>query len=410
MRVVGSKRRGSHGVAGEDVPRRPIVLHLDHTVEPGGAELALARTLAQADGWSPILRIPRVSGSTQNGGAFAGLVQDENVTVDFAGVPQKPGASNQRVGLSTAIRFAVGACAASIALRASSSFRRADVIHANTSRSAVYGALACLFSRKQLVVHLRDATSKASLGPAGYLLFSRLALKRANGVISNSHATLGTALPYLSRGTKQAVIASPIGFDRRDDVISPPRADVRRIGMVARLDPWKGHGLLLHAFAEACGGSNVRLVLAGGSAFGKDAYFDELKSLVRELGIEKQVDFLGHVDDVRGVIEQLDVCVQASVRPEPLGQNILQYLVLGKPIIAANAGGPAEWIEHGVNGLLFEMGSEASLREALREMVGNRALREKLGVGASITSGINTDYEVARQHYDFFRDLLSRKR
>jgi glycosyltransferase involved in cell wall biosynthesis len=383
---------------------KPVVLHLDHSSESGGAELALMRVLRHSETWTPILRIP------QNGvgqpSVFDPLKSVPSVTVSQSGKPQKPGASNSGAGIVRMAKFAIDALTESAGLRISSEFRRAGVVHANTSRSAVYGAVACAFTQKKFIVHLRDMTSPDSLGALGFQLFTRVALKRADGVIANSRSTLASAVPFLKPDAVRSVIPSPIGLETRQQP-GTPSDEVTQIGMVARIDPWKGHALLLRAFAETCSGTAVRLVLAGGPSFGKDEDLEELRELARSLGIADQVDFLGHVADVAPVIRAVDICVQASVRPEPLGQNVLQYLVAGKPVIAVNAGGPAEWIRPEENGLLVEMNDLASLSAALRRLVDDPALRKQLATGAAATPGIATDVEVAQLHSDAFRSVLT---
>jgi glycosyltransferase involved in cell wall biosynthesis len=382
------------------------VLHLDHSTEPGGAELALLRVVTHADTWSPTVRIPESDAA--GNGVFNGLSAHQSVGITAAGKRQKPGASQQGAGLARMFRFAADALIESGRLKFSKSFRAADVIHANTSRSAVYGAVACLLTTKTLVVHLRDMTTPESLGSVGYALFAKLALRRADGVIANSRSTLASAVPHLRSSTARAVIASPIGFDDRTAPVFS--STVRSIGMVARIDNWKGHMLLMEAFASVLKGTDTRLVFAGGAAFGKEAILTEFKDRAAQLGIAGQVDFLGHVDDVRAVIDQLDICVQASTRPEPLGQNVLQYLAAGKTVIAVNAGGPAEWVTSGTNGLLVEIDSARALEEALEALASDSALRHKLALGASETVGIGTDLEIARAHGDFFRRTKSQRR
>ncbi|WP_241990966.1 glycosyltransferase [Cryobacterium gelidum] len=184
------------------------------------------------------------------------------------------------------------------------------------------------------------------------------------------------------------------------------KPEVSRIGMVARLDPWKGQRLLLEAFSDNFAGSSVRLVLAGSPAFGNEAFLAELRKLARQLGVEGQVDFLGHVTDVAKCIDSLDICVQSSLRPEPLGQNILQYLARGKPIIAANEGGPTEWIESGKNGIFFQARDRASLARKLSTLAEDAKLRERLADAASKTAGLMIDEDVAHAHLDFFRRVL----
>jgi glycosyltransferase involved in cell wall biosynthesis len=128
----------------------------------------------------------------------------------------------------------------------------------------------------------------------------------------------------------------------------------------------------------------------------------ELQELASSLGISERVDFLGRVHDVPSLLSEIDICVQSSVRPEPLGQNVLQYLAAGRPTIATNAGGPAEWITDGLNGLLFELGNEDSLVDALARLTSDIDLRSRLASAAPETPGLVTDAEIARLHGDFF--------
>jgi glycosyltransferase involved in cell wall biosynthesis len=386
------------------------VIHLDHSVESGGAELALLRLLRQRTQWTPTLRAP-LSGVTAEG-VFEPLASEQRVTLEAAGSSQRPGASGHKLGFLRIAAFARDALVEAATLRRSAGFAEADVVHANTSRSAVYGAVACLFSRKLLVVHLRDMTSKESLGPVGFQLFSRVALRRANGVIANSEATLSSAAMYLRPRVMRIVIPSPIGFDSRP-ALGAPREAVSDtplvVGMVARIDAWKGHDLLLEAFAHCSEGPKKRLRLAGGAAFGKSEDLVALQAKAEKLGIASQVDFLGHVENVHDFVDSLDICVQASIRPEPLGQNVLQYLAAGKPTIAINAGGPTEWIESGQNGLLVEMGSVDAMANALQLLLSDSGLRTRLGLAARETPGILSDAEVADQHGDFFAMLTKRR-
>jgi glycosyltransferase involved in cell wall biosynthesis len=248
--------------------------------------------------------------------------------------------------------------------------------------------------------------SAEALGRVGNLAMRLLVLPRAQLVIANSEATLRSALPYINERSLTHVIPSPLGVVERPDY-RDPAPEVAAIGMVARLTPWKGQDVLLRAFAEAFPNSTVRLKLAGGTWFGEEEYEQELRSLAANLGVSDRVDFLGHVTGVSALIDELDICVQASTRSEPLGQNVLQYLAAGKPTVAVNAGGPAEWVTHGQNGLLFEMGNEKDLAETLAKLAGSQQLRTDLARGARDTKGLLTDAQTAQRHWDVFRSSLT---
>lgn len=379
--------------------RKLRVLHLDHTNARGGAEYALLRMLEAVTPWSGSVLIPQNEASTN--GVFEPLVAPAWVQIRRCGPAQRFGASSSTRSRLSVFGFALRAIGQSVAIRTSIEFRKADVVHANTSRSAVYGAVACFGSRKKLVVHLRDMVDEVSLGRVGFRLLTKVGLRRADGVIANSNATLESARPYLHAGRPVVVIASAAGL-RICDAAPVGSGIVRRVGMVARLDPWKGQVLLLNAFATAFGGSDVRLLLAGGAPFGNESYEAELRDLAVRLGIEAQVDFLGHVDDVPELISSLDICVQASVRPEPLGQNVLQYLAQGRVTVAVDAGGPAEWIRSGDNGLLFPIGDQDALAQALARLSEDGGLRVRLAAAALKTPGLATDEEIAADHFALF--------
>lgn len=383
----------------------PKVLHLDHTLALGGAELALDRLCKRARNWIPTIALPHHD-KREASGAFAGS-RAEGTKVIEIGPPQTPGATSGELGKS--VLSLVGVLHQAITVRFSQDFADADVIHANTSRSGLYGSLACWTSRKPLVVHLRDMVTSESLGRVGQMLFRKVVLSRADAVIGNSAATLDSARSSIRPDVLVEVIPSPTGISKKH-VPALVQDRVSRIGMVARIDPWKGQDLLISAFAAIFAGSTVRLVLAGSPAFGHETYLQKLHTLTEDLGIMGQVDFLGQVSNVEDLLGTLDVCVQASLRPEPLGQNVLQYLSCGRPTVAANAGGPREWITHDENGLLFEAGDASALAHALRRLSNDKRLRQKISDSALVLTRIPGDQEISDLHGDVFRRVTKRTR
>ena len=378
------------------------IVHLDHTSVVGGAEFALLRMLRAHPSWSPVLLVAPATG--RGLGIYDGVPPE---------IPLKV------VGRSTAGRREHRSAAAPRSASGSAWPRRrsrcgapgrsgsADLVDANTARAAAYGALAVRWPHKPFVVHLRDLVEPDALGPAGHSLMVRLVLPRADGVIANSHATLASALEHLRPGVPAEVIPSASGL-RRGGTTGLPAGDgpVRTVGMLARIDPWKGQHVLLEAFARVFGGRDVRLQLAGEALFGHEDHLDELQRRAAELGVADQVDFLGHVNDVDALIAHWDLAVQASTRPEPLGQNVLQYLAAGRAVIAVDEGGPAEWITDGVNGLLVPPRDPATLAAALSRLDSDAALRSRLAAAAAATPGLLDDEAVTHAHEAFYERVL----
>jgi glycosyltransferase involved in cell wall biosynthesis len=395
-------------MTGGDRPLRPLrVLHLDHTSVPGGAEFALLRMLRSDAAWSAYLLL---APSPEGVGVYAAL--PARVGRRIAGVRQPAGVSGG--GVRSSLVGGIRLLAQAVVTRCSRAFRTADLVDANTARSAAYGALAARASRTPFVVHLRDLVDVEALGRFGHALMVRLVLPRADGVVANSRATLETALPVLRAGAIAEVIPSASGLRVGRSAVAgaatateTAETSVRTVGMLARIDPWKGQHVLLEAFARAFGDRDgVRLQFAGDAPFGHETRLAELRRRAGELGITGRVDFLGHVDDVEALLATWDVAVQASTRAEPLGQNVLQYLAAGRVVIAADEGGPAEWVDDGVNGLLVPPRDLDALASALARLDADAALRTRLATAASATPGLLDDDAVAQAHADFYARVV----
>ena len=112
------------------------------------------------------------------------------------------------------------------------------------------------------------------------------------------------------------------------------------VGSVARLDTWKGFGVLLDAYpAIRAARPEVELVVAGAVVAGKEDYAAWLE---REPAALPGVHWLGPRRDVGDLMADLDVFVQVSTEPEPFGLVIVEALASGVPVVAGAAGGPVE--------------------------------------------------------------------
>ena len=153
------------------------------------------------------------------------------------------------------------------------------------------------------------------------------------------------------------------------------------VGMVGCLVAWKGHSVFLDACARTLARRGAVALIAGGAPGGDPGAVDRLRARTAELGVADRVRFLGHRSDVPSVMAACDVVVHASTEPEPFGRVILEAMALGRPVIAARAGGPGEFVREGVDGLLTPPGDAAALAEALDRLLADADLRARLGTG-----------------------------
>jgi glycosyltransferase involved in cell wall biosynthesis len=124
-------------------------------------------------------------------------------------------------------------------------------------------------------------------------------------------------------------------------------ADAPIVGVVARLEPEKGHPTLLDAWPL------VRREVPGACLLvvGEGSRLEELQAQAASLGIAGSVVFTGRREDVPAVTAALDVAVLPSYR-EAQGLSILEAMALGRPVVASNVGGIPEMIEDGFTGIL----------------------------------------------------------
>jgi glycosyltransferase involved in cell wall biosynthesis len=152
------------------------------------------------------------------------------------------------------------------------------------------------------------------------------------------------------------------------------------VGVVGRLQPWKGQDRMLRAQALLRErGHDVRLMIVGGDAYGLSTeYAESLPALARDLGLDGAVTLTGQVPDAGPYIERMDMLVNAS-DPEPFGIVLLEAMARGVPVVAVDSGGPAEFIEDGRTGMLARSGEPSALADALEPLLASPELRHELG-------------------------------
>ena len=146
------------------------------------------------------------------------------------------------------------------------------------------------------------------------------------------------------------------------------------VGVVARLEPEKGHPTLLEAWPSVLAVVPDATLLVVGEGSRRDA----LEAMTRELRIADRVVFTGRRDDVPAVTAALDIAVLPSYR-EALGLTILEAMALSRPIVASNVGGIPEMVEDGVTGLLVPPHDAEALAAAIVRLLRNHPLADTLG-------------------------------
>lgn len=130
---------------------------------------------------------------------------------------------------------------------------------------------------------------------------------------------------------------------------------------ICRLVPWKGVDALIGLLPELRG---TRLVIAGDGHSRKD-----LAALAQTCGVAERTLFLGDVPhaEVHGLLQQADAFVLNSTY-EGLPHVVLEAMAADTPVIATDAGGTGEVVEHEATGLLVPVGDSAALKRAIERL------------------------------------------
>ncbi|MEX1173125.1 MAG: glycosyltransferase, partial [Chloroflexota bacterium] len=146
------------------------------------------------------------------------------------------------------------------------------------------------------------------------------------------------------------------------------------VGVVARLEPEKGHATLLEAWPAVLRGVPSAYLLF----VGEGSRHEALAEQARSLRIAHRVIFTGRRDDVPAVTAALDVAVLPSYR-EAQGLSILEAMALSRPVVASNVGGIPEMITDGVTGLLVPPHDAEALAAAITRLLTDHPLADTLG-------------------------------
>jgi glycosyltransferase involved in cell wall biosynthesis len=162
----------------------------------------------------------------------------------------------------------------------------------------------------------------------------------------------------------------------------PPDAPL--IGIVGRLQRWKGMHLVIEAMPRILAAHpSAQLVVVGGAHSLEPNYEHELRDLIASLGIGDHVRPVGLQRNVAEWMQAMDVIVMASYG-EPFGIVVIEAMALGKPVVASDTGGPTEIITNGVDGLIFKTGDAASLADTLLQVLGDPKLARQIGRNAHL--------------------------
>ncbi|HMM75129.1 MAG TPA: glycosyltransferase [Gammaproteobacteria bacterium] len=374
-----------------DARQPPRVLIVIGQLDVGGAE----RHVAQI---APALRARGIDVSIftlKPGGALAAAVAAAGVPV-LAHLERKRGL---RGLLQAALRLA------GLARR-----ERYDIVHFFLPAAYLVGVCATWALPVRRVMSRRSLARYQARYP-GVRLLERLLHRRMDCVLANSRAvarelaTEGMPLDRLGL-VYNGVIDRTQGI-ARDAARAALRlpADVLVFAMIANLIPYKGHGDLLHALAQASARlpSGWTMLLVGRD----DGIGLSLREEARRLRLDGHLRWLGALDDVGPVLAAADIGVLCS-HEEGFSNAVLEGMAAGLPMIVTDVGGNAEAVIDGVCGRVIPAHVPAALAAALTELAASPADRARMGEAARARAAQSFTVEACVAQYELlYRNLVA---
>jgi len=266
--------------------------------------------------------------------------------------------------------------------------------------------LLCLFTGQKIVLHIRDIF-KSKLIKKIFHFFS--SFKNIH-FVANSKATQAALLPTPSRLSYNGFDSSMFTSDRNNlqrKHFDLPESGIV-IGLVGVIARWKGQREFLQMAKNLCSQSELTAFWIVGSEIydtsGEDGELAFLKRWVVENNLQSRIHFSPFQNPVQPVYTNIDVLVHASVQPEPFGRVLVEAMMSGVPVVAADQGGPLEIVKDGENGFLYEMGNVEDMSQKVLALVENAEMRLNMGRKAPLVA---KNFDSQKIHEDLEALLLA---
>jgi glycosyltransferase involved in cell wall biosynthesis len=256
-----------------------------------------------------------------------------------------------------------------------------DLIHSWSTMASIYLSMSNLFSGIPLINGvLADAYENLNILDKHFLRV-KLTTPFSAVFVSNSKAGIRA---YRTPARKSICIYNGIDFGRFENLkpvaeiegqlLGGPKNDRLISCMVAGFDSRKDFSTLINAAVKMCETrKDLIFLLVGGGPLLQD-----LKANVPGSLLNKQIIFTGKQREIESILQIVDIGMLITYS-EGISNSIIEYMAMGKPVIATEGGGTIELVKDGVNGYLVEKKDERQIIEKLELLLSDKKLRSDMG-------------------------------
>jgi len=153
------------------------------------------------------------------------------------------------------------------------------------------------------------------------------------------------------------------------------------VGILANIRPIKGLEYFIYAATKIKKQFPLaQFIIIGDCVPSQErlAYYDRLKSMVRELKLENNCFFIGGRSDIPDVLSIMDVSVLTSLS-EGFSNTVIESMAAGKPLVVTDVGGNSEAVVHGKTGFVVPPKDIDKLANAISVLLANKKLAKSMG-------------------------------
>jgi glycosyltransferase involved in cell wall biosynthesis len=266
--------------------------------------------------------------------------------------------------------------------RLARAIRNVDVVHVHRGKEhwLAVAASRLLGARRPPIVRTRHIAQVVRAHAGNRWLYRR-------GTALVITVTEAMRRQYLATGLLPAhkVITLSGGADAEAYAPRPAEPAVRQslggrdgeplVGLVSGLRVMKGHEVVVDAIARLTArGAAPRVAFVG-----RGGHETAIRTAIRRAEVENAVTIAGWAPDLPAVMAAIDVALYPPLESDGMSRVLFEYLAAGRPVIAARTGVVPEVLVDGEHALLVPAGDAGALADALARLLGDAALRARLG-------------------------------
>jgi glycosyltransferase involved in cell wall biosynthesis len=279
-----------------------------------------------------------------------------------------------------------------------------DIIHTWDDMTAIIAIPTCkLLNIKLINGMVADTPVKRNILNKTWLR-AKLTFPFSNKIIGNSNAGL---TGYGAPAKKSICIYNGMDFKRfknlydinnfRKEILGDRNGSDFIVGMVAAFEPRKDYKTLIKgalSLIESC--ESITFILVGD---GTD-FISTKNSVPPEFS--DRIIFLGKRSDIESIVNLFDVGVlltNSKIHGEGISNSIIEYMALGKPVIATRGGGTNEVVINNQNGYLINPHNGLEFANCIQTLKNDKKLRQQFGAKSAEITQNTFDLRIMTENY-----------